>query len=270
MPGFHSLPLELLHFVWAIKYSLSQREKSKRLILLPSCSGAHLGCERCRVKSFLWRWFNYLYKVEQLQQEGHTCRQAWRPSPALHKTSSLLISRVTWCRFFPCQVNVSCLHRDLLTSCSCFLSQGSLGRHAAQQDSRLRLLTGRHGPLPTGNSFLTRVKDEPFAEPCAHLSPWHLSSLRRGGSPGSCNKGQALRGSREPEFPREFPGLAGASVNRAAGKIRKFPYKIRKTVKFPHPVGFSVCACMWIIYFTSLMTGLLLLFSLPADTIIQN
>lgn len=94
VPGFHSLPLELLHFVQAIKYSLGQWEKSKRLILLPSCSGAHLGYERCRVKSLLQRWFNYLYKVEQLQQGGCMCQQAWWPSPALHKTSSLL----TQCR----------------------------------------------------------------------------------------------------------------------------------------------------------------------------
>lgn len=90
VPGFQSLPLELLHFVQAIKYSLGQGEKSKRLSLLPSCSGAHLGCERCRVKSLLQRWFNYSYKVEQLQQEGGTCQQDWWPSPVLHKTSSLL------------------------------------------------------------------------------------------------------------------------------------------------------------------------------------
>lgn len=52
VPVFHSHPLELLHFVQAIKYSLGQGEKSKRLSLLPSCSGVHLGWERCRVKSF--------------------------------------------------------------------------------------------------------------------------------------------------------------------------------------------------------------------------
>ena len=63
-------------------------------------------------------------KWNSSSKEAHMCWQAWWPSPALHKTSSLLTQRLTWYHFSPWQVNVSCLHGDLLASRACSLSQG--------------------------------------------------------------------------------------------------------------------------------------------------
>lgn len=203
VPGFRSLPLELLHFVQAIKYSLGQGEKSKRLSLLPSCSGAHLGCERCRVKSLLQRWFNYSYKVEQLQQEGCTCQQGLWPSLVLHKTSSLLtVGRLDVCfllakKMFPVRI-VICEFIDPAPQ-----SRAGLGSMAGFIVEALA--EGGTAPrppvihLPSGSRISLLL--------C--LTPWNLGYLPllcREGKPSSCSGGRLPEGAGNTNFCRDFQG----------------------------------------------------------------
>lgn len=166
MPGFHSLSLELLCFVWTIKYSLGKREESRRLTLLPSCSGAHLGGERSRVKVSLQRWLNYLYKVEQLQQEGRTYPCAWQP---FHAAQNLFLSIQGGDTSF--LLPSKCLLLALWFDNFSFLT----GQELLMRSTVEPHLGERHGSFSISNSFF-RIRAYSFSKPDAHLSPWCLSS----------------------------------------------------------------------------------------------
>lgn len=198
--------------------------------------------------------------MEQLQQEGRTCWWAWCPSPALHKTSSLLISGVTWCRFSPCQGSVSCLRGDLLASRSCSLSQGELGSRAARQDSWLRLLTeGGMAPCPPATHLSWGSRISPLLSHVPASLPGISALYAAEEAPAAAARAGLWEAAGNPNIHGNFPGWQGLLWTEWQGKSGT-ALIIRKPVKFSHSVGFSQSACMQIICFTSLMTVLLLLF----------
>lgn len=143
---------------------------------------------------------------------------------------------------------------------------------APWQGSGLRLLAkGGRAPCPSATRFsrgskittllLSRVPTSLpgilalFAIHAAEEAPAAAARARPWGAAGN------------PNFHGDFQGSQGLLWTGGQWKEGTSPI-IRKPVKLSHPVGFSLSVSMRIIYFTTLMSVLLLLFFLPADTII--